>query len=751
MTSNESRRRTGRFGDASATEAMDLYRELLDSFGAVVWEAEPDARQFVGLDTIQAEDRTRVLAACLRSIERCTGDRIEYRVVAPDGRTRWIRNAFRTVCENGRARRLVGATVDVTDRHEQRHRERHYRALVESSADAVALVSGDGTIRFVTESVEPLSGYTPDELIGSPVFDRIHPDDRAAVTNTFQRALEEPGVMISVEYRGQHRDGSWRHREIIGVNRLDDPAVAAVVVNYRDTTAHKVAEAALLERERVYRATFDEALIGLAQTSLDGRFLLVNRRLCDLLGYTVDELRAIDFVTISHPDEVAADVDASQRLIAGTIDRYTREKRYRRKDGSFVWANLTVSLHLHASGEPSYFIAVIEDITERKHSEEEARQLHKMEAMGRLAGGIAHDFNNLLTVIVGYGDLVLNQLKTDDPVRRDIQEIRRAGESAAALTRQLLAFSRKQLLQPQVLDLNMIVSRMNGLLRRLIGEHIRFEWRPEQRLDRVKADPGQIEQVILNLALNARDAMPRGGTLSIETANVELDRTYASNHPGAAVGKHVMLAVSDTGIGMDDAVRKQVFEPFYTTKELGKGTGLGLATVYGIVKQSGGTIFVDSEPEQGTTFKMFLPCAKHVAEVVSVQPRSTGVIGGSETILLVEDQPEVRAVARAALARHGYTVLEASHGGEALQIALDRTEEIHLLLTDVVMPAMSGRELAQRLLLQRPHVRVLYTSGYTDDAIVHHDVIESGVAFIQKPFTPANLLRKVREVLDGRP
>jgi two-component system cell cycle sensor histidine kinase/response regulator CckA len=301
-----------------------------------------------------------------------------------------------------------------------------------------------------------------------------------------------------------------------------------------------------------------------------------------------------------------------------------------------------------------------------------------------------------------------------------------------------------------VLDLNMVVTRLNGLLTRLIGEHIRLEWRLARPLDRVTADPGQIEQVILNLALNARDAMPRGGTLSIETANVELDAGYASNHPEATAGKHVLLAISDTGVGMDRAVQRHVFEPFYTTKEVGKGTGLGLATVYGIVKQSGGSIFVYSEPGRGTTFKIVLPSADVAAEVALVQPHTVRALDGHETILLVEDQPEVRAVARVALTRHGYTVLEASQGDEALRIERDHHERIHLLLTDVVMPAMGGRELAQRLLQRRPDIRVLYTSGYTDDAIVHHGVIESGVAFIQKPFTPTSLLHKVREVLDGR-
>ena len=639
--------------------------------------------------------------------------------------------------------------IDMTEWHERRQSQALYRAIVENSADALALLDREGTIRFVTKSIERLSGYSPDEVVGSKAFDRIHPDDRAAVRDAFQRLLEQPGVPLSVEYRGQHKDRSWRYREVVGVNRLDDPAVAAVIVNYRDTAAHKLAEAALLERERVYQATFDEALIGLAQTGLDGRFLLANGYLCNLLGYTPDELKAIDFMSVSHPDEVAQDIDAKERMIAGAIDRHTRQKRYRRKDGSFVWTNLTVSLHRRAAGEPSYFIATIEDITERKRAEDEARQLHKMEAIGRLAGGIAHDFNNLLTVIVGYAELALNQMRADDPVSRGIQEIRVAGKSAAALTRQLLAFSRKQMLLLEVLDLNLIVSRLKGLLTRLIGEHIQLEWRLTRPLDRVMADPGQIEQVVLNLALNARDAMPSGGTLSIETANVELDAASASNHPGAAAGKYVMLAISDTGMGMDRSVQQHVFEPFYTTKEVGKGTGLGLATVYGIVKQSGGSILVYSEPAHGTTFKIFLPCSDLTADVTPVQPGVVRTLDGNETILLVEDQANVRAMARAALTLHGYTVLEASQGDEALRIERDHHERIHLLLTDVVMPTMTGRELAQRLLQRRRDVRVLYTSGYTDDAIVHHGVIEQGVPFIQKPFTPVDLVCKVREVLDA--
>jgi PAS domain S-box-containing protein len=628
-------------------------------------------------------------------------------------------------------------------------RQDQCRAIVAGSADAIALLSADGTIQCVTGAIERLSGYAPRELIGRSAFDLIHPDDRAAVRDAFQCGLDAPGVPIRVEYRSRHKDGSWRRREVVGVNRLGTPFIAAFVVNYRDTTARDLSDAALIERERIYQSTFEEALIGIAQTSLNGTFLRVNRHLCDLLGYTPEELTATDFMTISHPDDLVEDMAARSAMASGALDRYTREKRYRRKDNRFIWTKLTVSVHRGAAGQPSYFISFIEDITERNRAEEELRQAHKMEAVGRLAGGIAHDFNNLLTAIVGYADLVLRQLSTDSVLRNDVEEIRRAGHSAASLTRQLLAFSRKQVLTPQILDLNASVSDVTKLLHRLIGEHIRLEWRLSTPLDRVRADAGQIEQVILNLALNARDAMLTGGTLSIETANVELDHSYVVDHPGAQAGPHVMLAISDTGVGMAKSVQQHIFEPFYSTKASGQGTGLGLATVYGIVRQSGGSIFVDSEPGHGTTFKIFLPRVEQTADISEAPTHAPRVFAGAETVLLVEDQPEVRSVAREMLGRHGYTVIEAATGSEALVAARNHDGGIHLLVTDVVMPGLSGRALAEQFVQQQPAARVLFMSGYTDDNIVQQGLLDGRVAFIQKPFTPTALLQKVREALDG--
>jgi signal transduction histidine kinase/ActR/RegA family two-component response regulator len=375
-------------------------------------------------------------------------------------------------------------------------------------------------------------------------------------------------------------------------------------------------------------------------------------------------------------------------------------------------------------------------------------QAQKMDAVGRLAGGVAHDFNNLLTVILGRTDILLHPLKPEDPMRRGIELIQRTAGRAADLTRQLLAFSRKQVLEPVVLDLAAVTTDMKDMLGRLIGEDIALLTNPTPGLGRVKADRGQIEQVIMNLAVNARDAMPQGGRLIVETANIDLDDEYVRRHVGARPGPHVMLAVSDTGTGIPHEIQSQIFEPFFTTKEQGKGTGLGLATVYGIVKQSGGYIEVDSEPGQGTTFRVYLPRLDAGPAPVDRSARPAAAAGGTETILLVEDEEGVRELARDILRASGYTVLEARNGPEALLLCERHQGPLEMLLTDVVMPRMSGRELAERLAPLRPDLSVLYMSGYTDDAVIRHGVLGAGTAFLQKPFTPAALVLRVRETLD---
>jgi PAS domain S-box-containing protein len=420
---------------------------------------------------------------------------------------------------------------------------------------------------------------------------------------------------------------------------------------------------------------------------------------------------------------------------------------------------------MNESGETKYLLGISEDITDKREmmvelerrvdertkelreSEEQLRQSQKMEAIGRLAGGVAHDFNNLLSVILSYSEMMQSSIPKEDELHGEVIEIRKAAQRAADLTRQLLAFSRQQVLAPKITDLNQTLASMDKMLTRIIGEHIEVRTRQSQGLGMVKVDPGQIEQVVMNLVVNARDAMPKGGTITLETANVELDQSYADEHVGVTAGPHVMVAVTDTGTGMDKKTQERIFEPFFTTKETGKGTGLGLSTVFGIVKQSGGHIWVYSEVGVGTTFKIYFPRVnpeqrRTASGAIATTPR------GSETILLVEDEDQVRTLATKVLERQGYEVFHAHDAAAAIALATKHAGRIHLLLTDVVMPKMSGRELVEKLGPTRPDMKVLFMSGYTDDTIVHHGVLGAGVAFLQKPITPDTLARKVREVLD---
>ena len=437
-----------------------------------------------------------------------------------------------------------------------------------------------------------------------------------------------------------------------------------------------------------------------------------------------------------------------EKMLSGEKTPDSVEVKLRTKDKSEFWALVNTKV-FYKDGKPFKAQVVAQDISERKRLEEQLIQSQKMEAVGQLAGGIAHDFNNLLTVIKGYGQLSLLDLKESDPLWGNIQEIQKATQRASDLTRQLLAFSRRQILDLKVLNLNSLVKDLNKMLRRIIGEDIELITLLNEDLGRVKVDPGQIEQMILNLAVNARDAMPSGGKLIIETKNVEIDVEYVAAHIGLTPGRYVRLSVSDNGVGMSQEIIEKAFEPFFTTKETGKGTGLGLATVYGIVKQSGGNIQVYSEPGFGTTFNIYLPRVEENLDALDLREESDLSPKGSETVLLVEDESSVRNLAYRILCQQGYTVLEAANGDEALRIAQESNgKEIDLLLTDVVMPRMSGKDLADRLKTLKPELKVLFTSGYTDDAIVHHGVLNPGTHFLHKPFSPKALSLKVREVLD---
>jgi PAS domain S-box-containing protein len=435
------------------------------------------------------------------------------------------------------------------------------------------------------------------------------------------------------------------------------------------------------------------------------------------------------------------------------IDHYETVRR--RKDGNLVAVSVSLAPMLDFSGKVVGASKTARDLTAQRkaedalrRTEEQLRQAQKMEAVGRLAGGIAHDFNNVLSVILSYGEMLLADTKPGEPMHDDIAEIRKAGLRAADLTRQLLMFSRQQVLAPKVLDLNDVLTSMDKMLQRILGADVDLVSLPTQPLGRVRADPSSVEQVIMNLVVNARDAMPTGGMLTMETANVVLDEAYAQAHFGVKPGPHVMLAVSDTGTGIENSTLARIFEPFFTTKESGKGTGLGLSTVFGVVQQSGGSVWVYSEVGKGTTFKVYLPRVDAAVETVGETVPPT-TLRGSETILLVEDDDQVRVVARGILRRSGYHVIEARNAGEALLHSEQHQTTIHLLLSDVVMPQMSGPELAKRLASARPDMKVLCMSGYTDDSIVRHGVLEAHIAYLQKPITPEALTTRVREVLDG--
>lgn len=563
---------------------------------------------------------------------------------------------------------------------------------------------------------------------------------------------------------------------LLAKNLQGDAALTAVRAGFHDClTAQELnrllpavereLRAAAIRREQKQSQQRYEALVN----SIDGivweadpktlQFNFVSKQAERLLGYSsADWLVQTDFwKNHVHPEDreraLALSLKASE-------ERQTQDFEYRMQaaDGRWVWLRDMVSVSLDRDRREALKLqGVMLDITRRKQaeealrqSEEQFRQSQKMEAIGRMAGGIAHDFNNLLTAITGYSELILGGQKLDDQVRGNLEEIRKAAARAAGLTHQLLAFSRRQVLRPVVLDLNTLLSNVHKMLRRLIGEDIELVTMLGSDLGRVKADPGQLEQVVMNLVVNARDAMPDGGKLTLKTANEELDDAYARAHVPTRPGSYVMLAIEDTGVGMDAETLARIFEPFFTTKEQGKGTGLGLSTVYGIVKQSDGFIWAYSEPGRGTSFKIYLPRVEgEVAPTLEVIQTPVELPHGTETVLLVEDEEAVRNLVRTILQEYGYTVLEAYHGAEALRLAIRHEGPIHLLLTDVVMPLMSGRQLADKLAPLRPDMKVIYMSGYTDHTVVHHGILEPGTTFLQKPFTPGALMSKLREVLDS--
>ena len=578
----------------------------------------------------------------------------------------------------------------------------------------------------------------------------IHPDDQARIWRTLDDRLRQE--LWSDEYRFRRGDGTFAHVYARGyVVRGPDGRPRRMIGAMLDITARKESEQALRDSEERLRMALDGGQIGTWDWDLRTDAIRwgghANRVFDFEPGASPATFEA--FLGLIHPEDRPALEDAVRHSIVHMVPL---EIEFRAGQGGpeARWIAAQGQAYVDDRGEPVRMLGVMQDITERKRLEAQFLQAQKMEGIGRLAGGVAHDFNNLLTAILGYVEMAGTKLPPDNPALDYFQSIRHAAERGASLTRQLLAFARRQITEPRVVDLNQLVLHMQDLLRRVIGEDIELRIVTARDLGSVRLDPAQFEQVLMNLAINARDAMPNGGVLTIESKNVELDEHYARQHQGVSPGSYVMLAVSDTGMGMTEDVSRHLFEPFFTTKPPGKGTGLGLATCYGIVKQNGGHIWVYSEYGRGSTFKIFLPRTGEAAQMEAAPDTAHDSLSGHETILVVEDEPLVRAVSVESLQMLGYHVLEAANGDEALQVARNFSGTIDLVVSDVVMPSMSGPTLVQHLRRERPHVKVLFVSGYTDDAIVRQGVLEPGVEFLQKPFPLAALARRIREILGSR-
>jgi PAS domain S-box-containing protein len=575
------------------------------------------------------------------------------------------------------------------------------------------------------------------------------------------RQLERFRIPLSKVPQGTlfvHRPDSFydRHKTLVWTTVSVVAALGALVILLSTAILHRrKAERALKVSEERMRLFFERQIVGMAITSPEMGWLQVNDRLCRMLGYSREELLRKTWAELTYPDDLAADIEQFDRLLAGAINEYTLEKRFVRRDGTIIFTDLSVGCVRNARGRVDYVLALLEDITERKEAagereklQEQLIQAQKLESIGRLAGGVAHDFNNMLTAILGHVELSMRLCTPEGPIYTSLKVIEESALRSAGLVRQLLAFARRQTVAPRVLDVNDTTASMLKMLQRLIGESISLVWLPQMGLWPVRVDPSQIDQLLVNLCINARDAIPGVGRVTIETGNKVLDETYCAVHPDCVPGEYVMLAVSDDGVGIGKDALGHIFEPFFTTKEPGRGTGLGLSTVYGIVKQNNGYIHVCSEPGKGSTFRIYLPRFAGDAGEPAVESKAEPPGSRGETVLLVEDEAVILHVGQAMLEALGYRVLTADTPGKALQQMRARSGEIDLVLTDVVMPEMNGRELAERLLDIKPGLKCLFASGYTADVIARDGVLEEGVVFIQKPFSIKHLAAKVREALE---
>ena len=693
---------------------------------------------------------------------------LELEIRHKNGGTIWVEATVKFLRDSqNRAIGLQGTTRVITERKmvEEALRESEHRLkeIADNMIDMVSLADLDGSFKYVNSAHKTCLGYEPEFLVGRTIFEVAHPEDVKRILAEIATGKETLGVR-KLECRLRRADGSYTWLETIGTFLLNaDGNPREMLFSARDISDRKRAEEALRKSEEKYRLIADNMADTIAVLDLNLNFTYISPSITRLRGFTAEEAleRSIGQVMTPESIQVAFQVlkDEMELEQSGAADpnrtRIVELEEYR-KDGSTTWISNHFSFLRDENGVAVGILVASRDISDRKRAEEakdrleaQLRQASKMEAVGRLAGGVAHDFNNLLTGISGYTEILLSGVSKGDPMHADLSEIKKAADRAASLTEQLLAFSRKQVIDPKVIDLNELLADSTKMLGRLIGEDVELVFVPGKNLGSVQVDPHQIEQVLINLAVNARDAMPDGGKLTIETTNVVIDEEYVRNRLEAKPGHYVLLTVSDNGCGMPPEVVEHLFEPFFTTKEKGKGTGLGLSMIYGIVQQNRGFIEVDSEVGVGAAFKVYLPAVIGKAESV-VKTKKDVLPTGTETILLVEDEDMVRNLARKVLQRQGYQVLAVERGGKAHELAKDRAVNIDLLLTDVIMPDMNGKQLYETMRALRPDLRVLYMSGYTEDTIAHHGVLEKGINFIQKPFSNESLTRTVREVLDGK-
>lgn len=638
-----------------------------------------------------------------------------------------------------------------------RTNERKYRLLADNTLDVIWTMNLDLMFTYVNMAVRDLTGYSPEEWIGSRLPEHCDAENLAKIVQIIAiemaKGPDGAGVILETELLKKNREPI--QIEIHGKVIFDENGAPIILQGTaRDISERKRSEKMLRESQEKYKSILDNIEDGYYEVDLAGNFTFFNHSTCRILGYSSSELMGMNNREYMYPENAGKVFQTFNRVFTTGESFRAVDWEVITKEGIICHLDTSVSLVRDAEGNVSGFRGIVRDVTERRNAEKETirlteqlQQAQKLESIGRLAGGVAHDFNNLLSVILGYGEIVLEALDRDHPHHEPLEMIHQAGIRAKDLTRQLLAFSRKQVLEMQVVDVNHVVTGFEKLLRRMIGEDIQLNLALTAEPLTVKADTAQLEQVLMNLAVNARDAMPDGGILTIETAVVELDNAYAEKKPGVLPGSYAMIGVSDSGCGMAKGTLDRIFEPFFTTKDRDKGTGLGLATSYGIVKQHGGSIWVYSEPDKGTVFKIYLPLCAEKDEVKALPAKLSPPLTGSATVLIVEDDPSVRKLAGLILAAHGYTVIESDDVTDAIAKAVALASPIHLVLTDVIMPQMKGPEVFAEIRENHPEAKVLYMSGYTDNMIACHGILNEGVQFIQKPFTVRGLLEKCYKVL----